>query len=227
MSAEPKERLASPLPPQNNVPKGGASVVQLGGSGTRELYYYPKDLGKLIATGEGVNKGLIEQAGITAGVPVVAKPGAPEKGLAEWAAEGSLDAVVSLGTMAGMTPMQRSAFLDAAARALKPGGRLIFVEKQESGASPLRGLVGASGPALDDASIAALRSAPGFATCTIDVALEGQDPHAVGLAIRGEGRVQRRPQPSASSGGSSSGGGSGGASSSNPKKPSDKGFGKL
>jgi hypothetical protein len=46
----------------NHVPRadasggGGARVIQVGG-GTRELYYYPRDVVQVTAVGECVNKG--------------------------------------------------------------------------------------------------------------------------------------------------------------------------
>lgn len=49
----------------NNVPKGGGTVLQLGG-GSRELYYYPRDLRALYVLGAAQAKGLLEQAGLQA-----------------------------------------------------------------------------------------------------------------------------------------------------------------
>jgi len=58
----------------NWVPKGGngARVVQLGG-GARQLYYYPKNTVQVTNVGEGVNKSLMEQAGVQAAVPTLAR----------------------------------------------------------------------------------------------------------------------------------------------------------
>jgi hypothetical protein len=47
----------------NWVPKGGA-VVLLSGGGTRDLYYMPKDTVKVTYVGEGLKKGLMENASI-------------------------------------------------------------------------------------------------------------------------------------------------------------------
>jgi hypothetical protein len=62
----------------NWVPRAepGAKVIQLGG-GTRELYYYPKNALQVTIVGEGVNKSLLEQAGVQAAVPTLARAQPP------------------------------------------------------------------------------------------------------------------------------------------------------
>jgi SAM-dependent methyltransferase len=109
------------------------------------------------------------------------------------------DAVVSLGTLAPLSPDRRRAVLAEAARVLRPGGALIFVERvsgDRAPASPLRGALTAGAPgggaALALGELDALRGAGGgvWQGVQYDLALEGEDPHALGVAVRGEGRVQ-------------------------------------
>ncbi|PNH04320.1 hypothetical protein TSOC_009521, partial [Tetrabaena socialis] len=110
----------------NYVPKSEPRVIQLRG-GTRELYYYPKSVVQVTVVGEGLNKSLLEQAGMQAAIPTVAKPQSPTN--LGFAADGSVDAVVSLGALAGMSEAQRAAFAAEALRVLKPGCPIIFMER--------------------------------------------------------------------------------------------------
>jgi SAM-dependent methyltransferase len=139
------------------------------------------------------------------------------------------DAVVSIEALAPLTPERRRAALAEAARVLRPGGALIFVERvagARAPAPPLRGLVTAGAPgggaAIDTAELDALRGVGGavWQGLQYDLAIEGQDPHALGVAIRGEGRAP------------AGGGGGGGGAARQPqerkrerRKPSNaKGF---
>ncbi|KAF6259010.1 hypothetical protein COO60DRAFT_1060647 [Scenedesmus sp. NREL 46B-D3] len=117
------------------VPKAGkgATVIQLGG-GTRELYYYPKNTMIVINVGENVNKGLMEQAGITAAVPTIVKQ-QPITDL-RFQPDASVDAVVALGVISQLSADKRQQCLDEAARVLKPGMPLVFVEPVQEGGSP-------------------------------------------------------------------------------------------
>ena len=110
-----------------------------------------------------------------------------------------VDAVVSLQSLAPLPLDERKKALSEAARVLRPGGVLIFVERvaacARAPASPLRGLITAGaaggGAALDLAELDALRSSAPSSTVwegvQYDLALEGQDPFALGVAKRGEG----------------------------------------
>ncbi|GLI68178.1 hypothetical protein VaNZ11_012520, partial [Volvox africanus] len=149
----------------NYVPKGepGPRVIQLQG-GTRELYYYPKSTVQVTVVGENINKGLVEQAGLQAAVPTTAKMQSPAN--LGFAADTSVDAVVSVGAIAGMSESQRVAFATEALRVLKPGCPIIFVERTES---HLQGWK---------------ERRDAFELVQWDVALEGQDPHAVGVAVK-------------------------------------------
>ncbi|GBF89251.1 hypothetical protein Rsub_02128 [Raphidocelis subcapitata] len=146
-----------------------------------------------------------------------------------------VDAVVCLQCLAKLPPDGRAALLSEAARALRPGGALIFVERAAGGAAgapPLRAIAaGGGGEAVAMAELERLRAAPGAAWkgLQFDLALEGTDPHALGVAIRSDAygaslrvRSDARAQ----------GGGGGGARGGEPerrrererRKPTAKGF---
>lgn len=160
--------------------------------------------------------GLLEQAGVTAAVPTVVRLQPPSD--LSFRADATVDAVVCLGTLAALEPDARAGVLAEAARVLRPGRPLVFVEPLKEGGSPLRALlrVSAPGTAVEQQVFeAALRNGPAFVDVQYDVALEGQDPHAVGVALRssaplpvrrhgGDGAAQapaplrRRPKPAKS-----------------------------
>jgi len=176
----------------------GAVVLQCGG-GTRELYYYPKNCLQVTVVGEGVNKSLMEQAGMQAGVPTLARPQSPTR--LDFAAPSSVDAVVVLKQVGPMSASQREGFLQEVLRVLKPNCPLIFIEKLRGGGSPLRGFLGGDSGALDVAVLEQLKQQSGvWSQVQWDTALEGQDPHAVGVAIKSETyRPSAAPRPSSSS----------------------------
>jgi len=157
----------------NHVPRGGngAVVIQAGG-GTRELYYYPKDTRQVTVVGVDINRSLLEQAGIQAQVPTKAYAQAPSD--LGFAPPGSTDAVVSLGALGAMSERDALRFLDEAARVLRSGAKLVFVEKNSERA--LR-LLRSSANSWDDVEY--------------DMATEVGDQHVVGVATRATGMVSR------------------------------------
>ncbi|GFR49352.1 hypothetical protein Agub_g11376, partial [Astrephomene gubernaculifera] len=167
----------------NHVPKGdpGPRVIQIQG-GSRELYYYPKSTVQVTVVGEQLNKGLLEQAGLQAAVPTLARPQSPAN--LGFAADCSVDAVVALpGGLAGLSGAQRAAFTGEALRVLKPGCPLVFVERIPGGL-PIR-FLGTSGKTLEESFLQGLKQrTEAFELVQWDVALEGQDPHALGVAIK-------------------------------------------
>ncbi|KXZ56099.1 hypothetical protein GPECTOR_2g981 [Gonium pectorale] len=176
----------------NYVPKGDPRVIQLQG-GTRELYYYPKSTVQVTVVGEGVNKGLLEQAGMQAAVPTVARQQSPAN--LGFAADGSVDALVSLGALAGMSDAQRAAFAAEALRVLKPGCPIVFIERVPGGL-PLR-FIGSSSRTLAPSYLEGWKARmDAFELVQWDVALEGADPHAVGVAVKA---AAYRPQAPGSS----------------------------
>lgn len=127
----------------------------------------------------------MEQAGVTAAVPTIAKQ-QPVTDMS-FQADRSVDAVIVLGVLSELSQQQRQQCLQEIIRVLRPGMPMIFVEPVREGGSPLRGLVGVSAgkQALSEAQLQSLQS-PAFSFVQYDVALSGQDPHAVGVAVRSE-----------------------------------------
>lgn len=177
------------------VPKGaatpnsrGAKVVLLGAS-TRDIYYLPKDTLSAVAIGSDVNVGLFDQAGVSAGVPTTGKkvaPSAPWGGPEGFAAAGSLDAVVALGSALGkLTAQERAQCLREAVKALRPGRPLVMLQALSEGGSPLRGVVGPGGGsgAIPASELEKALEEAGFAYVEWGVELQGADPHALGVAV--------------------------------------------
>ncbi len=81
--------------------------------------------------GPKVNPGLIQQGGIQAQVPTKARVQSPEK--LDFAATGSVDAVVLVREFGDLNGSQGASFLNEVARILKPGSPLVFVEQGELG----------------------------------------------------------------------------------------------
>lgn len=77
----------------------------------------------------------------------------------------------------------------------------------EADASPLRPLLTSGRPVARPSALEALLSTKGFERVQVDVAMEGQDPHAVGVAFRSNAAAPAAPL-SSSSGGKAAGGGS-------------------
>ncbi|GAX85089.1 hypothetical protein CEUSTIGMA_g12509.t1 [Chlamydomonas eustigma] len=104
----------------------GANVIQVGG-GSKELYYYPKNTMQVTIVGDGINKSLLEQAGMQASVPTLARPQSPSD--LSFAATSSVDAVVCGRAASKMSQDTRRRFFTETARILKPGCPLIFIER--------------------------------------------------------------------------------------------------
>jgi len=134
----------------------------------------------------------MEQAGVTAAVPTIVK----QQSVADlsFAADSSIDAVVSIGELSQLSQQQRQKCLEEIARVLKPNMPLVFVEPVKEGGSPLRGLVGVSAgkQGLAEAELDDLQSSPAFSYVQFDIALQGQDPHAAGVAVRSDSYNQRK-----------------------------------
>ncbi len=103
-----------------------------------------------------------------------------------FAAPGAVDAVVSLGALGAQGPQERAECVREALRVLRPGGVLIFVERVIEGGSPLRGLLGGASAAISTTDLEDLmKQTGGWESVGWDVANQGQDPHVLGLAVRG------------------------------------------
>lgn len=97
----------------NHVPKGGASVLQIGG-GTKLFYYYPKGTIQIAVTQSSTNKGMfytrtsngwwlsgvLENGGLAAKIPVVVRSSVDLDKATQFhlGPSGSYDAVVMLDT---------------------------------------------------------------------------------------------------------------------------------
>jgi len=190
------------------VPRGpatpdarGAKVVLLGAS-TRDVFYLPSDTLAAVAVGADCNPSIFDQAGASAGVPTTGRracPSLPWGGPDGFAAPGSLDAVVALGSALGkLSAGDRAACLREAVRALRPGRPLVLLQALSEGASPLRALVGPGGGGAGAMPAAELERAledAGFAYVEWGVELQGTDPHALGVAVspgEGDGEADAR-----------------------------------
>jgi O-methyltransferase involved in polyketide biosynthesis len=152
----------------------------------------------------------MEQAGVTAAVPTRVRQ-QPITDL-QFQPDSSIDAVVALGVLSDLQPQEQQQCLQEIARVLKPGMPLVFVEPLAEGGSPLRGIVKvSSGQGMPLSQLQAWQQNPAFSYVQWDTALEGQDPHAVGVAVRSEvsissqadepsARQRRKKQPKAAKG---------------------------
>ncbi|KAL4459195.1 hypothetical protein ABPG75_014074 [Micractinium tetrahymenae] len=162
-----------------HVRPGGARVLQLGGS-TRDLFYYPAGTVQVTVGGPDIQAGLWEQAGMQAKVPVVAVKQEAQRVLSTQA--GSVaDAIVLVNQLGQWADPQQ--LLSQVYRVLKPGGTFIFIQRL-AGGSPLQPLLGGTAGAVDAAVVEAVQGYSGWDFVQWDTALEGTDPHAVGVAVK-------------------------------------------
>ena len=155
--------IARHVPPQ-------ASVIQIGG-GTKELFYYPKTIEKVTVVGENVNKGLMEQGGIQAGCPTICKSTSPAD--MRFAPTNSIDALICIRAFGQLGSLTGEGFLLEAARVLKPGGKIVFIEQVSSGII--------SGLSTKEKM---------FEQVAYDQFLEKVYPHVAGIAIKNKDWVQ-------------------------------------
>lgn len=127
-----------------------------------------------------------------ANVPTIARQQSPAN--LGFLANSSVDAVVSLRGLGPLPPAARAMLISEAARVLRPGCPFIFIESLQGGGSPVRPFVGGAPVAqqLSVETLEALKSSPLFDVVRWDVALEGQDPHAVGLAMRSAAQAPKQ-----------------------------------
>lgn len=163
------------------VPKGNARVIQVGGS-SRDLYYYPEDTVLVTAISPKLNKGIMGQAGIQAGVPVEVRQETPTN--LAFQANSSVEAVVCLQSLHTIADLPR--FLGEVQRVLTPGSPFIFLQpvKGEGLAAVAQLLLGGAGSALEMAQFEQLKQTSGFTAVNWDVALVEQNPHVVGVATK-------------------------------------------
>ena len=150
-----------------HVPPGARRVLEYGVGQGRNLYYYPKNTGMVVGVDPDAKEDLLIQVSVAAGVPFVAKTQPCEAPNNQ--PDGSIDAVITTGALgASKDP---AAIVAEAARALKPGAPLVFVEDMSFG----KGGVIDAVEALDDFERAEYDD--GWATLPLL-------PHAIGVAVK-------------------------------------------
>ena len=107
-----------------HVPPGARRVLEYGVGQGKNLYYYPKSVGMVVGIDPEAKEDLLIQVSIASSVPFVAKKQALEDSNGQ--PDGSIDAVVSTGSFGKVSDPE--ALLTEAARVLKPGAPLVFVE---------------------------------------------------------------------------------------------------
>ena len=150
-----------------HVPPGARRVLEYGVGQGRNLYYYPKNTGMVVGVDPDAKEDLLIQVSVAAGVPFVAKAQPCEAPNNQ--PEGSVDAVITTGALG--TSKDPAAIVREAARALKPGAPLVFVEDMSFG----KGGVIDAVEALDDFERAEYDD--GWATLPLL-------PHAIGVAVK-------------------------------------------
>ena len=112
-----------------HVPPGARRVLEYGVGQGRNLYYYPKNTGMVVGVDPDAKEDLLIQVSVAAGVPFVAKAQPCEAPNNQ--PDGSVDAVITTGALG--TSEDPAAIVREAARALKPGAPLVFVEDMSFG----------------------------------------------------------------------------------------------
>ena len=150
-----------------HVPPGARRVLEYGVGQGRNLYYYPKNTGMVVGVDPDAKEDLLIQVSVAAGVPFVAKAQPCEAPNNQ--PDGSVDAVITTGALGSSE--DPAAIVREAARALKPGAPLVFVEDMSFG----KGGVIDAVEALDDFERAEYDD--GWATLPLL-------PHAIGVAVK-------------------------------------------
>eukprot|EP00899_Mesostigma_viride_P025245 jgi/Mesvir1/5905/Mv00675-RA.1 len=162
------------------VPRGGARAIQLGlqENARQSLFYYPSDLQSLIGvhTAPLRDPELNKKIALEAGVPLDMRrlPFNKLNVPANYA-----DAVVTLHGLE-QAPDALTEVLAEAARVLKPGKPLVFVERVKGDGAFLGGLLH-SGPQCTN-FLETLKACDGFEAPEYDLVFAPQDPHVVGIA---------------------------------------------
>lgn len=181
-----------------HVPRGGARVVDLNIGPGRNLYYLPKDVIQVIAIDPKGSQQLLQNQAIQAGIPVEVRTRDFES--TQFPSE-SFDAVISVYGITEKRGKKISSVLKEAARVLKPGKPLIFVESTESENPlllPLQTIwwealrILGRGERYRGNLVEAIKATPGFKNIEFDRILEFQDPHVVGVAIKEEVKRGRK-----------------------------------
>lgn len=107
-----------------HVPPGARRVLEYGVGQGKNLYYYPKSVGMVVGVDPDAKEDLLIQVSVASSVPFVAKKQALDADSGQ--TDASVDAVVTTGSLGKVRDPE--ALLREAARVLKPGAPLVFVE---------------------------------------------------------------------------------------------------
>ena len=107
-----------------HVPPDAKRVLEFGVGAGKNLYYYPKTVGMVVGIDEDAKEDLLIQVSVAAGVPFVAKKQSVLENSNQ--ADASVDAVVVTGALTECGDAEK--LVAEAARVLKPGAPLVFVE---------------------------------------------------------------------------------------------------
>eukprot|EP00250_Pteridium_aquilinum_P011015 c19781_g1_i2 orf=493-1284(-) len=102
------------------VPRGGSRVLDMDIHEGRNLYYYPSDIGEVVAVTDEKNREVVKNQAIRAGVPVDVKLKPLNSSSLP---SNSMDAVVSVYCLCDLKEKDTRTFLREAIRLLKPGKR--------------------------------------------------------------------------------------------------------
>lgn len=133
-----------------HVPPDAKRVLEFGVGAGKNLYYYPKTVGMVVGIDEDAKEDLLIQVSVAAGVPFVAKKQSVLENSNQ--ADASVDAVVVTGALTECGDAEK--LVAEAARVLKPGAPLVFVEDM-------------SWP-KGDGALAAIRASDGFEPAQFD-----------------------------------------------------------
>jgi len=152
----------------NRTPRGAQRVLEIGVGGGKNLYYYPKDMGTLVAVDPAANEELLMRSAVAANVILDYRKGRAED---LDIASNSIDAVISTYTLGCIPLATRGMAVAEIARVLKPGAPFIYVEM----------LRGACAGTLE-----LIEKSPDFSSVECDEGWKTMfnDPHAIGFATK-------------------------------------------
>jgi SAM-dependent methyltransferase len=107
-----------------HVPPTARRVLEYGVGQGKNLYYYPKTVGMVVGIDPDAKEDLLAQVSIASSVPFVSKRQKLEENTGQ--GDSTVDAVVTTGAMGRVKDPE--GLVIEAARILKPGGVLVFVE---------------------------------------------------------------------------------------------------
>jgi SAM-dependent methyltransferase len=107
-----------------HVPPNAKRVLEYGCGQGKNMYYYPKTIGMVVGIDPDAKEDLLIQVSVASSIPFVAKKQSLESNSGQ--AAGTIDAVVCTGALGAAEDPE--VLVQEAARILKPGAPLVFVE---------------------------------------------------------------------------------------------------